>query len=321
MASHLDLSLRLLAPAVIAPAHQTAAVGERLSGGVAFALRDPEDGSRCASFDLARAGLTVAGMMRHVARRAAEQAGWAPERIGGFVLGHGEERGASQHISVGARRFAYLPLPSIEPRGPGRIAVGHIRRVLVATLSMGNEAELAWARRALPGQEMIAAGREQSVALLTLLPETDGVVRQYRDRAAWWASVTPVLLPGHDDRAGYRRRLATVTDAAEQRRLLGLLNARIERLLRKAIRQAGYAEELAEHAELEWSQAGFWPGLEVASRYGVHDHLKSYPRFHVKVGWRDGRGARVRIPGPVCIGAGRYLGLGLFARLADGDSG
>lgn len=99
----------------------------------------------------------------------------------------------------------------------------------------------------------------------------------------------------------------------EQRDLLERLEGRIDGLIRKAITQAGFAQTLADHAELEWRKVGFWPGADLAERYGVPDHLKRFPRLHVMIRWRDAQGNAIPIAGPVCIGGGRFYGLGLFA--------
>lgn len=92
---------------------------------------------------------------------------------------------------------------------------------------------------------------------------------------------------------------------------------RIEGLLRKAITQAGFSQELADHAELEWRNVGFWPGADLADRYGVPDHLKRFPRFHVRVHWRNAHERPAQVAGPICLGGGRFYGLGLFARESD----
>ena len=139
------------------------------------------------------------------------------------------------------------------------------------------------------------------------------MVRQYTRSAAAWATVTPVVLPGYDDPNHYRRRLKNGLTADDQKRYLDRLDRRIERLLRKAIGQAGFSEVLAEHAQLEWRPTGFWPGVDLASRYTVPDHLARFPRLHVKISWRDDENRRLEVPGPVCIGGGRFYGLGLFA--------
>ncbi len=66
-------------------------------------------------------------------------------------------------------------------------------------------------------------------------------------------------------------------------------------------------------AGLEWRKVGFWPGTDLADRYGVPDHLRRFPCLHVRLQWRDAQGRPVQVPGPVCFGSGRFYGLGLFA--------
>jgi CRISPR-associated protein Csb2 len=274
------------------------------------------DASGFRAFDAPRRALTVAGMTRHATRRAAEDAGWSEERIRSFVLGHGEANHGDRHVAVGAKRFAYLPLPSIEARGAGDgTSVGSVRRVLLCPFAEGCEQDVAWARRSLSGRELIGEDGEPS-ALLSLLPTDDRMVRRYTQHASTWATVTPVVLPGHDDTGKYRRRLKRTSRADEQRELLEHLDERVDALLRKAIVHAGYSQTLADHAELEWRKVGFWPGADLAIRYGAPDHLKRFPRLHVRLRWRDAHGHPVEVPGPVCLGAGRFYGLGLLAAVA-----
>ncbi len=266
------------------------------------------------AFDTVRSALSVAGMTRHAASIAAAQAGWPESKINAFVLGHGESTKGAGHIAVGPRRFAYMPLPSIEARGQGQTrVVGSVRRVMLYCFGEGCEEEIAWARRRLSGEELVDEQHKKPVAVLSTLPATDKVVRHYTERAASWSTVTPVVLPGYDDRAGYRQRLRRRLTLEEQARLLGRLARRVDELLRKAITQAGFPSALAKYAELEWSSTGFWPGTDLANRYGVPDHLKHLPRYHVRVHWRNAEEKPVETPGPVCLGAGRFYGLGLFA--------
>jgi len=279
----------------------------------AFSLLKP-DASRYRAFDTARKGLTVAGMMRCAVKRAAKQA--RPEDakwVDAFVLGHGEGPG-EPHRPVGPKRFAYLPLPSIEFRGEGHAnVVGAIRRVLVTVLADGHQREIAWAGQAMSGTELIDKQQEQPQAILSRLPNNDRQIQRYLRPSSTWATVTPMVLPGYDDCRRYRRRLKDNSDADNQKRWLGKLHERIESLIRKAIGQAGFSDVLEQHAIIEWRATGFWPGNELASRYGVPDHLQKFPRYHVRIQWRDANDQPVQVPGPLCIGGGRFYGLGLFS--------
>ena len=275
-----------------------------------FSLERPEGGFR--AFDPPRNTVRVAGMFRHAAKRSAGDAGGWP--LASFVLGHGENPG-EKHQTVNNRRFAYLPLPSIQSRGSGRSpVVGDIRRVCVTVFDSGHEREIEWARQTLPGQILIREETGEIAASLSPAPQSDAVLRRYLDPASEWATVSPVVLPGYDDPAHYRRRLANPgVGAEEQRRLLNGLQHRIDKLLRKAIRDAVFSEELAMHAELDWRAIGFWTGTQNAANYTVPDHLVRFPRLHVRLKWHDAAGNPVRVPGPICLGGGRFYGLGLFA--------
>src|SRR5262249_41350446 len=79
-------------------------------------------------------------------------------------------------------------------------------------------------RRNLPGRELFPEGSATPAAMLSLLPESDPMVRQYVRVASEWATVTPVVLPGFDDPAHWRRRLKKGVDAVEQRALLERLD-------------------------------------------------------------------------------------------------
>lgn len=282
---------------------------------ICFALVRPEGGYR--AFDPVRNIARVAGLVRHATKRAAESAGGWPDTAG-FVLGHGEAQG-EKHRSVGNRRFAYLPLPSIQPRGASRSAVvGSVRRVCLTVLEAGHEAKIDWASRMLAGQALIREETGEIAALLSPLAQQDKVLGRYLGSACEWASVSPVVLPGYDDPAHYRRRLAKgEVSAQEQRRLLEALHRRTEKLLRKAIRDAGFPDELAVHADIDWRDAGFWQGTERAGSYTVPDHLTRFPRLHVRLRWRDAAGQPVKVTGPICLGGGRFCGLGLFAASED----
>ena len=283
----------------------------------AFSLLKP-DASGFYAFDTVRKALTVAGMMRHTTKFTAENAGWPKSKINTFILGHSEAKDGDDHIPVGLRRFAYLPLPSIESRGEGKACVvGSIRRGILTSFVDDCQDEIIWARRTLSGQELIDEKKKQPVALLSLIPADERVVQYYTKPAVSWATVTPVVLPGYDDPSHYRRRLKKGTSLEEQKHILNRLDHRIDGLLRKAITQAGFSTVLANHVMLEWRKIGFWPGTDLADRYGVPDHLKRFPRLHVKLHWRNAEKKFVQVPGPMCFGGGRYYGLGLFARVGD----
>jgi CRISPR-associated protein Csb2 len=274
-------------------------------------------------FDATRRGLHVAGMLRHAASSPefARSVGWTDEETRRIVLGHGEALG-QQHQPVQGLRLAFLPLPSIEWRGDKRkSSVGSIRRAVVTAFGASNRDSFRRFARQFIGQELIDAKSGETTALLGPQPENDGAINPYFQTAETWATVTPVILPGYDDPRRLRQRLqprnAGSLTVEQKSELLQKLDKRIEFLLRKAIRQAGFSEVLAQHADLEWRNTGFWPGTELASQYAVPDQHRRYRRLHVRITWRSAKGLKTKVSGPVCIGGGKFSGLGLFAAFDD----
>lgn len=269
----------------------------------AFLLRKP-DASGMRSFDPLRQTRDVAGMVRHAVAVVARDQGWTEERINVFVHGKTSDGSKPPNGQTSPDRFQYLPLPTINPLG----RVQSIRRILIAAPPHCGK-QTAWARRAMAGAELV--NHDGVAALLTILPGSDWVLRQYVEESRTWSTVTPVILPGYDDPDHLRRKLKVGRDAETQKRYLARLDARMDELLCKAFRQAGYSSELIEHAELDWRDVGFRPGVELASRYLPPENLNPAPRVHVRVRFR------ALVPGPIAVGSGRFRGFGLFVKMDD----
>jgi CRISPR-associated protein Csb2 len=268
----------------------------RLTDIAGFTLMRVESDSFRA-FDTPRRGMAVAGMLRHAVRTAAERAGWDEARVRASVLGHRDGDEA---------RLLLVPVPSIEPRGDGGETAGAVRRVMVFS-SDERSNDAAWVTRALGGMDLIDEKTGDVQAVLASTSRNDRVLKRYVSESTTWATVTPMVLPGYDDPGGLREKLHNARGGEEQRSLLERLMKRREALVRKALRHAGLGNELAFSAEIETRQTGFVAGVETASRYAVPSHLKMSPRLHVKLTWP------VKVAGPLCVGSGRFSGLGLFA--------
>ncbi len=270
------------------------------------------DGERFKQFPNTK-GTEVAGMTRHVMGVAAQRAGWSDTKIAKFVFGHGEKKG-QKHQTVHLSRYAYVPLPSIEPRRAG-MAVGMVRRILIYAMNQGFASEVDWARHALSGVDLIGQHSQETVAMLSAIPASDKVVQQYVPKlgSSTWFTVTPVVLPRNYLNRKESRQLKAASDPATKKNLLRQKDAKIESLLRKAIVQAGYSGCLASCAEIQWTTYGSLRGIEKSQAYFVPRHLQHLPRLHVRISWRDPQGNAVVVPGPVVIGAGKSFGLGLFA--------
>jgi CRISPR-associated protein Csb2 len=230
-----------------------------------------------ASFD-AKRSLHVAAWLRHTAHLAAQRLRLDESFTNSFVCGHGEDD------STKARRFSYVPLPSI---GHANVD-GRIRRVLVVEPFGNRDPWVATVVRAIAGQGLI---NEEGEVKAVLRPSGRGgdtmrMINQYIGPARTWGSVTPVLLPGLDDR--------------RSRKAAGLVL--------KALRQGGYTTPLA---EVSVQSEPVFAGAATAREYVVAEHLRRWPRVHVIVRFAE------RVPGPLIIGAGRHSGLGVFATLED----
>jgi CRISPR-associated protein Csb2 len=230
-------------------------------------------GSGFVTWNTPTEGYKVAGMLRHALKTAAENSGWPQDKINSTILGHGPD----------GPRFILCPLPSRQ-RGEGFDKVTEIRRVLIT----GSPKEMVWAERVLSGVSLVDETSKLEVALLSPTREDSGVMQSYLHHSFTHTTVTPVCIP----------RVKTAT---------------IEGLLRHAMHYAGLPDELALGSDLEWSlHRGFLPGTEAPGDYHVRDTLRKSLRVHVRITWRDHNGAPVRVPGPICLGNGRFHGTGLL---------
>lgn len=272
-----------------------------------FSLRKPDD-SGFAAFATARKGLHLGGMLRHCAEKIAPQMGWDAKRVAEFVLGHGEAHGEA-HTPVDGTRLVFIPLPSVEWQGDtkGR-TLGPIRRVLVTVKGVVSSSDFSAIVRALEGGELVDEKTHQPVAFLRRESSEAGAIRTYFSETNEWVSVTPVILPGHDDRKRLRRKLSTgeLTPQEKAATVLKLEN-RIDSLLRKAMRHSGFSEEIIAEAKIQCRGTGFIPGTELATAYAVPDQHRRVRRVHCRIIFDR------PVSGPFCLGGGRFLGLGLFA--------
>jgi CRISPR-associated protein Csb2 len=209
----------------------------------------------------------------------------AADWLSSYVAGHRGE-GEEAH-----RQFSYLPLPSIG----GAHTDPDVRRVMIAA-PLGDDRMLVHLARFLAGQRLIPADRTRLDELPTLVRiRNDNVASKYLASANTWASVTPVILPGHNDHKPDKTR----------------------KLIEKALQQSG----IDLPCEFEWSAFSEFPKSLSAHKYDRDkrptgyirpNHLLSQTAVHLKLRFNDG----VKVPGPLAIGAGRHCGLGLMAAVA-----
>ena len=191
-------------------------------------------------------------------------------------------RGLMGHGDKG-NQVALLPMPTVGHQH----ADGLIRRVMLKTPDAETLRRLTWA---LDGWELKV--ENEPVALLSLIEESDAVVAQFTRPSEWWESVTPVVLPGYDR-----------------------LNARkhkTEKLISRALAQSGFALSQVKdfwYQSAPWQRHGHRAGGYQVARY-MH-----YPQYHVRLCFQQ------PIKGPVALGMGRYLGLGLMSNSRKSESG
>jgi CRISPR-associated protein Csb2 len=250
--------------------------------------------SKFRPFHHVRRVAAVAGMVRNATATVARRIGWTEEEIRGHVEGHGDGRVGQATTND---RLLFLPLPSITPVG-----VGGIRRVLV----VGPPGfDLSQLRRRLNGEELIDEESKQPVAMLSGIPTTDRNVAHFLAPSRTWSTVTPIILPGYDDPGGLRSRLKSRKTPEQQKNLLARLDTRILSLIWKAFHQAGWTGDALGGAEIEYRAVGWFPGLDVARSYELPPI--QFPRYHLRIQFPHA------VAGPLCIGSGRYRGVGVFA--------
>ncbi len=286
------------------------AVAYRRGGGPAarpcraFALIGEEGG---AARRWPAAACHVAGQLRHAAHAAALDAEWDDADVSGYVCGHFPGGAESDD------RLSYLPLPSIGHT----YTDGLIRRVLIAEKPGGDGDRLGRLARRLVGRALRAEGGSDEAAVLVPCPPGDKVVHRYIDRCATWATVTPVVMIGHHTR-GSRRNGSLGRDLGDLVELSrgDLLGGAASGLTRRAARIVaamleGAGVDLQGVDQVTLGGVPPFPNLPHAARFAVPSNLNGLPRTHVHIKFTR------PVYGPLALGAGRFRGLGTFARVAE----
>lgn len=232
--------------------------------------------------------LAIAMMSKHPPRGVAEPARWVERYVAGH-RGRNDATAEAPHTQL-----SYVPLPSI---GHAHTDPG-VRRVMIIA-PIGDESLLDHVAQQLDGR-LLEPERPEHLRGPVFLSRvrTDGVIDRYTNYSRTWASFTPVILPGHDDREP----------------------AKTVKLIHKALIQSGVDQP----CEFEWSAHSHF-----AKSYGAHkhvrdeqarngrrsvgyvrpDHLLDLSVVHLKVTFKE------PVPGPITIGAGRHCGFGLMASI------
>lgn len=223
----------------------------------------------------------LVGMVRNLACRPEVVAVLGQDTIDRQIMGH-PRQSDSDRVSI-------LPLPTIR-NGP---TDGRIRRVMIAQPLQSDGSLCKHLGELFDAQQLVPLSDDNRMrnVFLQSIRWRDKLLPYYTGVARVWASVTPVLLPGYDDRKNERGN--------HQKRLL-----RAEQLVRKALAQSGI--DVSAHIEL--SRVPYWMGSLQSRDYQPREKLAHYPRWHVRLTFDR------PWTGPLAIGAGRYCGFGLFAK-------
>ena len=196
-----------------------------------------------------------------------------------YLAGHVDPR-----IRSTPARFSFLPLPTI---GHDH-ADGMVRRLLIAEPYDGKGLHARWAQQRLRNQVLRDKdGNECGVLLDLWRTSSNQMVKRYVGESRSWSTVTPVILPGFDDGK----------------------HAKAEKLFLQAIEQADLP--LGAVSDLTLRKAPFWPGSLHPRQYHRPQYLRHLPAWHVQIRFRE------PIPGPLAIGGGRHVGLGVMASTED----
>ena len=222
----------------------------------------------------------IAGMTRCAAIKTMKlfpPEGKGEEWLKSFVRGM-KPQGETDH-----KQFSYVPLPTLGHQH----ADAMIRRVMIVA-PFGCEAELRHLAGQLDGEQLQPEDSGERPILDCL--RSDGVTRQYLGSSKTWASVTPVILPGHDDHKPEK----TI------------------KLIERALRQSG----MEQGCQFTWSALPNFNNCLTAYKpnertigYFRPGHLEGLTAVHLRIVFEH------PVAGPLIVGAGRHCGLGVFAAL------
>lgn len=240
----------------------------------------------------------IAGMVRHLAiqvmrHRAPQDVSTPDAWLDQFVAGH-----RRRHLSKSSKphaQLSYIPLPTPNTADRG-MRIYHILLTAPAVHAtwLDHVADRLAHRQLQPrGNEFgyDVSGVPIPPPLLQPAEDDNNLCRSYLASASVWTSVTPVILPGFDDRRPEKTRM----------------------LLAKALHHAGYPSD----SEVDWKESTYCEAMHPdchsnqgrsSSRLIRPGHHAGRRTVHVHVRFDSG-GVR----GPVVLGAGRHFGFGLMA--------
>ncbi|NOZ51634.1 MAG: type I-U CRISPR-associated protein Cas5/Cas6 [Gammaproteobacteria bacterium] len=238
---------------------------------------------------------SVVSLVEQIRDRAAQRLKqhFPPEKIERLVIG----RNASE--SDKNRRIRIIPLPSIGSSHADR----HIRRLMVEVpiACPLATADIEWAFSGLNLGVDLQTGELLDETQPCLVSSDDrkmathyGVDATVKKAHRIWRSVTPVALPigRYHGKKGSERAAGEMV---------------LRRTVQQAVRHSGYKQSVDIRAVQREPLEG--KGLH-AEQFAAGERFSSNTLYHVEIAFQE------PVSGPLVIGNGRYLGLGIMAPLA-----
>jgi CRISPR-associated protein Csb2 len=188
------------------------------------------------------------------------------------------ERLVQGHHPDGLYHFATVPIPSLDAEWKGD---GFFRAVAVIGYGITGEEDLRFFEDLIAGLdgEALQDSAKGEIARLCATPVAGIALGDKRSHC--WRSITPVVLKGFNNR-----------------------------LNRPILKCLGFS--LEEREEVEWVipyREALLPTSRHPMGYHVADYLEKWPRVHLEIRFREEKS------GPLLIGRGKYVGLGLMLPL------
>lgn len=201
------------------------------------------------------------------------------QTVDGMLLGHPKEHAGP--------RLSILPLLSVGHRH----ADARVRRVILAE-PFGADGATCHVLAELLNGHVLLPDHPRTFPLQLIRPARGDrfAQRWYVGPSKTWATVSPVLLPGFDQRRNQDHAKAM---------------GRAEQLVIKSLAHAG----IAVPCRVELSPVSWWPNVPHARDFVPRDKLGPSPRYHVKLTFDKA------FTGPLSLGRQCHTGLGVFAAL------
>jgi CRISPR-associated protein Csb2 len=220
----------------------------------------------------------LSGMVRGTMIREAVTLGLNNSDVERLVRGHHEESRQRVAYADGEQHFAVVPIPSMNE---GWDADGRLRHVAIVGYGITGDTDrnlFEILTTKLHEASLTDNGRTVGALHLKDAKYLGYMGNFFQGKSRRWQSITPVVLTRYDNRP-----------SRPTSRCLGLSDAELESI-----------------ETITAFRGSLLPTSEHPKNYQVGDYLASRPRVHLEIRFKSEQS------GPMLIGKGRYVGLGLM---------